>query len=98
MEKCFLTRILAIGATVCSLFVSSVPASADQVIYDDAVANGWENWSWATVNFDNTATVHGGSKSISASGTAWAALYWGRNSLQSSTPYNNLSFWINGGP
>jgi len=29
-------------------------AQADQIVYTDALGSGWQNWSWATVNFSNT--------------------------------------------
>jgi len=31
-----------------------------QVIYEDALENGWEDWSWAKVDFANTIPVYGG--------------------------------------
>jgi len=39
-------------------------AQTDQIIYNDALQNAWENWSWAVVNL-NTTPVHGGTKSTS---------------------------------
>src|SRR5256885_104943 len=39
--------------------------SADQIVYDDANANGWDGtWSWATVNLANTSPVHTGTHSV----------------------------------
>src|SRR5271166_6394556 len=29
-------------------------AQTDQAVYTDALVNGWQNWSWATVNLSNT--------------------------------------------
>src|SRR5208282_3883580 len=71
-------------------------ARADQIIYDDALENGWANWSWATVNLANTSPVHSGTYSISVSCTNYEALYL-HNTPFNSSLYTNLTFWINGG-
>ena len=40
-------------------------ASGDQTVYDDALENGWQNWSWGTTtNFSSTDYVHTGSYSV----------------------------------
>ena len=70
---------------------------ADQTIYTDSLQNGWQNWSWATVNFNNSTTVHSGTRSISATAGAWQGLsFW--HSAQSASPFTAFSFWIHGGP
>jgi hypothetical protein len=82
--------------TLACLFQLSLRA-ADQVIYDDALQNGWADWSWGTRNLANTSPVHGaGAYSISADETAWQALSFNHTDFDSS-PYTNLTFWINGG-
>src|SRR3972149_10165406 len=50
-------------------------AATTVVIYDDALGSGWANWSWGTaINLNNTASVHGGSRSIAVTYTgAWGA-------------------------
>ena len=40
-------------------------AQSNQNIYTDSLQNGWENWSWASVNLNNTNPVHGGPASVS---------------------------------
>lgn len=76
------------------------PARADQIIYSDSLQNGWENWSWATVNLANTSPVHSGSDSISVTAsntpTDWQALYLEIPAMDVSS-YTNLTFWVNGG-
>jgi hypothetical protein len=73
---------------------------ADVIIYDNALENGWANWSWATVNLANTSPVHSSPYSISvtASNTPgnWQALYLDVTAM-STTGITNLTFWINGG-
>ncbi|HTY87842.1 MAG TPA: glycoside hydrolase family 44 protein [Candidatus Acidoferrum sp.] len=72
---------------------------ADQIIYDDALQNSWQDWSWnATRSFNYTGTyVNSGSASVSVTITSgWGALsLW--HSAFDSTPYTNLTFVINGG-
>lgn len=75
-----------------------VAAQSNQAIYTDSLQNGWANWSWATVNLSNTNTVHSGADSISVLCTSnnYQALYLHQTPFDS-TPYTNLTFWINGG-
>ena len=68
----------------------------DQAIYTDSLQNGWQNYSWASVIFSTTSPVHSGSDSISVTCTNFAALYLHAPAFDS-TPYTNLTFWINGG-
>ena len=87
--SCWLVATLALQLT----------ARADQIIYDDALENSWQDWSYSTtVNFNYTGTyVHSVAASISATITGgWGALsLW--HSAQDSSAYTNLTFWINGG-
>jgi hypothetical protein len=77
-------------------FVFQFTTRADQVVYDDALENGWVSYGWATLNFINTSPVHGGADSISVSSTNWQALYLHHTALTGSQ-FTNLVFWINGG-
>jgi len=72
-------------------------AQSDQTVYTDALVNGWQNWSWATVNLSNTAPVQSGADSISVSAGPYQALYLSSSPIDS-TSYASLVFWINGGP
>ena len=76
-----------------------VSVQADQIIYDDALQNGWADWGWATINYNNISPVHSGSKSVSVTITTntFQAIYIAHTAFDSS-PYTNLVFWINGGP
>jgi hypothetical protein len=71
-------------------------AQTNQAVYTDSLQNGWENWSWATVNIANNSPVHSGPSSISVSSTNWQALYL-HHSAQSGAAFTNLTFWIHGG-
>ncbi len=73
-------------------------AVGDQVIYDDALENGWQNWSWGiTADFSSSGYVHTGSHSVKVSYTAaWGGFYLGQTAFCTS-PYASLNFWVNGG-
>ena len=75
-------------------------SGSDYVIYDDALASGWNNWSsWAANNLADTTQVHAGSAAISVTPGGWGGFV-----LQNGGPamdtsgYHTLVFWINGGP
>jgi len=67
-----------------------------QAIYEEALENGWKDWSWAKVVFTNTIPVYAGSKSISVLPGPMAALYLHHDG-NNPTNYDQLSFWVNGG-
>lgn len=94
-------RLLSSRLALAALAVfSSVAAHAagDLVIYDDALASGWQNWSWAATDAASTVNVHAGSKSIAVTAGAWAALSLvSPNASVDTTPYGKLVFWANGG-
>jgi len=72
------------------------PPVNGMAIYQDSLANGWNNWSWATVNIASGANVHTGSSAIAVTADAFQALYLQHNALPTDT-YQSLKFWINGG-
>ena len=72
-------------------------AQSNEVIYTDSLQGGWQNWSWATVNFANTNPVHSGTDSISVVCAGYQALMLHQYAFDS-TLFTNLTFWINGGP
>ncbi|MDB6139762.1 MAG: putative alpha-L-arabinofuranosidase, partial [Verrucomicrobiaceae bacterium] len=73
----------------------AVHAQADQGIYDEALQNGWANYSWATINLGNASPVHGGGKSISVVDptTSYQALYL-HHDQQITNGFTALHFWI----
>jgi Glycoside hydrolase family 44 len=79
------------------LSVCAARAQTNEVIYSSSLQNGWQNWSWASVNLACTSPVLTGyADSISVSCTNYTALYL-HQSPADSTPFTNLTFWLNGG-
>ena len=78
-------------------FVGSVFAQTDQLIYSNSLNNGWQNWSWATVDLSNSSPVHSAPCSISVTAGAYQALYLAQDPFDTSG-YTNLTFWICGDP
>lgn len=73
----------------------NVHAQANLPIYSDYLVNGFQNWSWATVNLNAT---YSGSNCISVlDSTNYQALFLEHANFNLS-PYTTLDFWINGGP
>src|SRR6266853_1019918 len=50
---------------------------ADQAVYTDSLQNGWLNYGWATLDYNNSSPVHSGTKSIAVTITTtnYEAIY-----------------------
>ncbi|MFO1476152.1 MAG: YDG domain-containing protein [Verrucomicrobiota bacterium] len=88
--------LLALGLAA----LGTIPTALGQaplLVYTDQLVNGFQNWSWATVNLAASSPVHSGTASISVvNGGSYQALYL-QHANFSTRIYTNLSFWINGG-
>ena len=87
------------SANTLDQLVATAPGIAQDnlPIYTDNLVNGFQNWSWATVNLTNTSPVHSGAYSISVTdGGNYQALVFEHSDFNTSL-YTNLSFWVNGG-
>lgn len=75
-------------------------AAADVTVYDDALAAGWQNWSWNTdVNFSSTAYVYSGSHSMYVSHYGyWDGVYLHATSPAPVSTVEKIRFRIHGGP
>jgi hypothetical protein len=92
-----LSLVTILMPLLCCLALPTVArAQTDQSVFADALINGWQNWSWATVNLSNITPVQFGSDSIGVSAGSYQALYLHQTAFDS-TPYAALVFWINGG-
>ena len=74
--------------------VSAASGAVD--IYTDALAQGWDNWSWTTVDLQSTAQVHSGSYSIAVTYGAWSGLQLHYPEI-STVGATYLRFFIHGG-
>jgi hypothetical protein len=89
--------VFRVVLAVCSLLLAQkVAAQAPLPIYTDDLVNGFQDWSWAPHDLENSSPVYSGSDSISVSGTNWQALWFYHSDFNTSL-YTNISFWINGG-
>ncbi len=91
-------RLIFSAVIVFEMMLAARGLLAQQIIYDDALENGWQNWGWATLNYANTAPVHSGSDSVSVTiASAWQGMQVVHADMDDSS-YGSISFWINGGP
>lgn len=76
----------------------SQPQSVDElIVFDDQLAENWQNWSWGgTVDFNSTALVFAGSRSVRVTYSGWGglSLYKADIPLFGKT---HLQFYIHGG-
>jgi hypothetical protein len=88
--------VLSVAAFLIPIALSAT-GQTNQIIYDDALENGWQNWGWAELNYANTSPVHSGSDSISVTITqAWQGIQL-YHPDQNSSAYSSISFWLDGG-
>lgn len=71
-------------------------ADTTHVIASDGLINGWQNYSWATVNLTTASPTHSGTTSISVSAKANEAISLHHGSMDTA-PYQSLRFWLHGG-
>ncbi|WP_150132170.1 hypothetical protein [Dokdonella koreensis] len=76
---------------------AAMPAQADLVVYDDALRNGFQNWSWGEVDLQVPAPVHAGTQAIAFRAHSWQGLSFARPGQPvSAGAYPQLRFWIRG--
>ena len=95
-QHLLLVTLLCLSLSGISASPSLQPATAAQDIYTDALAPGWSNYSWATVDLQAAAPVHSGSRSIAVTYGAWQGLYLHYPEL-STAGFSHLRFFIHGG-
>jgi len=94
----FKTLSLSVAALVMAgggAYAQTPPAAAPAplVVYDDALGNGWQNWSWAKVTLQVPA---GNVKPIKVEGDPWSALAFHHDAIYTKG-YSKITFYINGG-
>ena len=79
---------------------TTINCTGNRVVYDDALAAGWEDWSWdSTVNLANGTPVKSGTASAAVSyNAAWAGFSLRTALPLSGADYDAIRFWVYGDP
>lgn len=83
-------------ALVLALGLSSSASAAPLTVYDDALRNGFADWSWCVRNFASTSPVHGGTTAISFEPDGWTGLFFHRDLGLQLANYEAVEFWVRG--
>src|SRR6185295_11082266 len=83
-------------ALVLALGLSSSASAAPLTVYDDALRNGFADWSWGVRNFASTSPVHGGTAAISFEPDGWTGLFFHRDLGLELANYEAVEFWVRG--
>jgi hypothetical protein len=73
------------------------PLDHGMALYIDRFSEGWDNWSWASVDAGNARPVNTGTSSIAVRAGPFTALAF-HHAPVDTTNFTGLSFWINVGP
>ena len=82
--------------TIISLVNQSI-FSAEIIVYDDTLQNGFQDWSWATHDINNTSPVSAGTSSISMQPDNWTGVFFHNETAINLADNNRLSFMLHGG-
>jgi len=88
------------GLLLLSGMIPGAAAQQNMAIYTDSLQNNWNDQSWgATIDysFSGSQYVHSGSNSVLVSMTNASAALALEHTPFNSTPYGDLTFWVNGG-
>jgi len=89
---------IALAIAAFAALACAVPARADLLVYDDALRNGFEDWSYGGgSDFANASPVHAGTRSIRLTGDNYNAVSFHHAGALSFAQYAGLHFWIHGG-
>ena len=100
LNRCAGSRLMGGFPVIVALLILlalRVSSQTNQIVYDDALENGWQNWGYATLNYANTSPVHSGNDSISVTiAGPWQGIQI-YHPDQNSSPFSSISFWLDGG-
>ncbi|HEX4966045.1 MAG TPA: glycoside hydrolase family 44 protein [Thermoanaerobaculia bacterium] len=93
-----------LSIAVLGLALAGAPAGAAvQTVYDNALQNGWQDWSWAVHNLSQTAVHQSAPSAISwepdSVGGDWKGIYFHSNPGAADPAvagFTAVRFWING--
>ncbi len=92
------TITMSAARSVTATFRSN--ATPEVMIYDDALASGWADWSWdATIDLAGTAPVRVGAHAVDATLGGWGAFSpaMASGSIDTTFGYDAIRFWVHGG-
>lgn len=93
LQKFSLLIFLAILVSVFNLPIPTVNAAGNAVFYNDALSNGWVNWSWGSLVDFGSANAFSGSRAIAFTpNSGWAGLYLHNDTAIDANLYKYLNF------
>ena len=66
------------------------------VLYEEALAPGWQNWSWASVDLASSSPTRRGARAVAVTAGAYQGFYLSHSGVDTSG-YAAVGFWIHGG-
>ena len=73
------------------------PPAGEQIIYADALQNGWQDFSWGTVDFANTQFPHQGTMAVRFDADSFEGLSFAKpGAAITAAAFPELRFWIRG--
>ncbi len=83
------------SANSSALNVSTSACSTGIIVYDDALAGGWDDWSWgSTRNYVNTSPVQVGVNSIRVDYSGWGGVSLRQATAITPTANTEVKFWV----
>jgi hypothetical protein len=76
--------------------IPAPPLDHGMRLYDDRFTEGWDNWSWASVDAASARPVNSGTSAIAVKAGPFTALAF-HHAAMDTTNYSSLTFWINAG-
>lgn len=87
--------LLAAAVLAAPAIAADAPKAGALIVYDKALGEGWQNWSWARTEL--SLELNGSQRRpIRVDAGPWQALYLHHDPI-STAPYKKLSFLIQGG-
>lgn len=93
LTPCALALLFLIGLLIAPLRATA----ANLMIYDDALASGWDDWSWSTTASANTNRKKIGTASLAVKyNSGWAGLSYHAGIAIKGADYSAIRFWVYG--
>src|SRR6185295_7903631 len=92
-------RMTSPAALACAFGVSfaATASAAPLTVYDDALRNGFADWSWGVGTFGSGSPVHGGTGASPFEPDGWTGLLFHRDAGLELATYEALELCVRGG-